>query len=311
MHLLSSRLRCGFVVGALCALSPALHAQDAKGRTVEDRAKLPLNVAPIPTEIAPIDPAARDLVARTMNRYRTLKSFEGLITRTSKYDGTEGKPSSRTQFVRIQLDNKGPYDRGRFVLGTWSPSERLSADVLSVSSWDKDIYDGKDLINFGSTSGNRYHIDAFRFPLGMPRERRIEAAMNTEGPLFWFLTGSQHFTAHFLSPFLTRLAMAPDGALQKVSMEFSYKLDTDAFGEVGVSQTPSQIELWIDPKTLTLDHARVVNSTTIGEFTDIETYSQTRFNPKFDPKIFRVAAPKGYIRESSGLDSYAEQHAVR
>lgn len=303
MQLLSNSLRWGFVVGALCALSPALHAQgrDAKGRTVGDREKLPLNVAPVPTAIAPIDPAARDLVARTMNRYRTLKSFESLITRTSKIDGTDGESTSETQFTRIQLDNKGPYDRGRFVLGTSSPS----------GSWNKDIYDSKDLIRFSSSSGKRYHIDDFRFPLGMPRERRLEAAMNAEGPLVWFLTGSQHFTAHFLSPFLTRFDMAPDGALQKVTIEASYKKDTDAFSEVGVPDTPSQIELWIDPKTLTLDHARVVNSTTIGEFTDIETYSQTRFNPKFDPKIFRVAAPKGYIRESSWLDSYAEQHAVR
>ncbi len=72
MLLLSTHLRWGFVVGALCALAPALHAQsrDAKGRTVEERAKLPLNVAPVPTAIAPIDPAARDLVARTLNRYQ-------------------------------------------------------------------------------------------------------------------------------------------------------------------------------------------------------------------------------------------------
>ena len=301
MKLFTIKFSCGIVLSALIASTPALQAQDAKGRTSEDRAKLPLNVAPIPTQIAPIDPAARDLVARTMNRYRTLQSFESLITRTSKYDGTQGRPNSKTQFTRIQLDNKTPTDRGRFVVGT----------SLSSGGWDRDIYNGKDRISFGSSSGNRYHIDDFRFPIGMPRERRLEATMRVEGPLFWFLVGSQHFTAHLISPFLTRLAMAPDGALQKVTIEASYKKDTDAIGELGVADTPSLIELWIDSKTLTLDHARIVNSTTIGDFTDIETYSQTRFNPKFDPKIFRVAAPKGYVRESSWLDSYAEQNIVQ
>ena len=277
-------LSCGFVLSTLFVSAPALHAQSLP---MKEREKLPLNVEPLPTTIAPIDPAARDLVARTMNRYRTLKSFESLITRTSKYDGTAGNPTSETKFVRIQLGTEG-----RFVVGSLSPA------LL----WRKEIYDGKNLIKFSYSAGKRYTLDELHFPLGTPRERRVEAAINAEGPLVWFLTGSQPFTALFLSPLLTRFDMAPDGNLQKVTIEASYKLDTEAIGEVGVAQTPSQIELWIDPKTLTLDHARVVNNTTLGEFTDSETYSQTRFNPQFDDKMFRVAAPAGYVRQKSWID---------
>lgn len=284
MPLLSTHIRRGFVVGALCACAPALHAQ---GRTFEDRKKLPQNVAPMPTSIAPIDPAARDLVARALNRYLLLDSFETLITRTKKFSGPGYNPTSETEFTRIQLGSQG-----QFVASDFSPP------VL----WFKSIYDGKNRINFSSTSGNRYSIDRLRFPANVSARQRVAQAIGEEGPMVWFATAAPQFTAMFVNPLLTRFDMQSDGDLQKVTMKLSYKKDTDSAADFKVPEVPSQIELWIDPKTLTLDHARTLSNTTIGDFVEIETYSQTRYNPKFDPKLFRVAAPKGYVRESSWLD---------
>ena len=96
--------------------------------------------------------------------------------------------------------------------------------------------------------------------------------------------------------------MATDGKLQKVSIGLSYKKDTDAAGEVGVITTPSLIELWIDPKTLTLEQARTAQDTTLGTFTSYQTYVQMRFNPTFDDATFRVAAPQGYTRQRAWSD---------
>ena len=270
----------GLAVSALLVNAPALYAQQNSQ-----------NIAPAPTQMAAIDPAARDLVARTVSRYRSLKSFESLISATETFPTNEGGTRSDVEIWRIKLGTQG-----RFVVSESNP----------VLGWSRDVYDGRDMMRIGASMGKTYEIEEIRYPFGMPRERKTEATLartgKTDCPLLWFLTGSQHFTALALSPLLTRFDVATDGKLQKVSIALSYKKDTDADGEVGVPDTPSLLELWIDPKTLTLEQARITRDTTVGVFTSYETYAQTRFNPTFDDAIFRVAAPTGYTRQKAWSD---------
>ena len=266
----------GLALGAFAVSAPALRAQ---------------NVAPVPTQPAVIDPAARDLVGRTMQRYRDLKSFESLISRTDTAPTNDDGTRSETELWRIKLGTQG-----RFVVSSSDP----------ISGWRRYVYDGRDMLRTGASMGQTYEIEQIRYPFGMPRERKTEATLarvfTLDGPLIWFLNGSQHFSALALSPLLTRFDMESDGSLQKVSIGLNYKKDTDANGEVGVPDTPSLIELWIDPQTLTLQRARTTQNTTVGLFTSYETYAQTRFNPTFDPKIFSVAAPAGYTRQKAWSD---------
>ena len=270
----------GLAVSALFVSAPALYAQPSSQ-----------NIAPAPTQMAAIDPQARDLVARTMSRYRGLKSFESLISRTETSPTNEGGTSSDVEIWRIKLGTGG-----RFVVSSSNSS----------LGWSRYVYDGRDMLRTSASMGKTYEMEEIRYPFGMPRERKTEATLarifTLDGPLIWFLNGSQHFSALALSPVLTRFDMESDGKLKKVSIALNYKKDTDADGEVGVPDTPSLLELWIDPNTLTLEQARTTRDTTVGTFTSYETYAQTRFNPTFDDTIFRVAAPRGYTRQKAWSD---------
>ena len=167
----------GLALSAMAVSAPALHAQDAQ------------NVAPAPTVIATIDPVARDLVARTMSRYRGLKSFESLISGTNTSPTNEGGTRSDIEIWRIKLGTEG-----RFVVSESTPE----------LGWSRDVYNGRDLMRTGASMGKTYEIEEIRYPFGMPRERKTEATLARTGkadcPLLWFLTGSQHFSALALSP---------------------------------------------------------------------------------------------------------------
>ena len=222
--------------------------------------------APPPNQLATIDPAARDLLARTQARYQKFETFESLISVLPK--AQDGSFARRFR-VQMAID-------GRFVVGEEYPDK----------SWSKSICDGKTLVSFDSHFPGRYTRESVESALDLGWRVRLEAALNSvdaRSPMLSMML-SDDIGADLLSTYLTGVEIADDGAFQKISMRGDFPR---AQGQV----TPGALQFWIEPKTLALDHASVVEG---DKVVYSEVYSQTRFDPKFDEAMFRAAAPQSY-----------------
>lgn len=241
------------VLAVLAATAPALRAQE---------------IAPAQTELAHIDPAARDLLARTQARYQKFRTFESLIEWKIGPAGTGLEP--RRFRVQMTLD-------GKFVVGEEFPDK----------SWRKAICDGKTLIEFRSKFPRTYTRKSVQSPLYLRLAPQLEASLrsvNAEGPLI-SLMSTNDFGAGLLDPALESVELEDDGAWKIASMSSRVPQGHPKAG------TLASIKLWINPQTLALDHVTVFDN---GAEVFTESYAKTRFNPTFNPAMFRAAAPVGY-----------------
>ena len=218
------------------------------------------------TTPAQIDPAARDLLARTMARYQKFNSFESVISWETGA-GSDIKPRR----FRLQVTRAG-----QFVVG----------EEFSDKSWRKWISDGVTVIGFNSKFSGRYTRSALKMFPNASRNEQWKAhldGINVNGPMVSLL-GSEAADTETLLSESDSLTVKDQGALKIVKMLSSFikaggKIERDA------------IEIWLDPETLTVNRMKVSD----GSHPALtETYAQTRFNPTFDATLFRAAAPVGY-----------------
>ena len=225
-------------------------------------------VAPAPTELAHIDPAARDLLARTAARYQKFRSFESLIEWKIGPAGAGLQP--RRFRVQMTID-------GQFIVGEEFPDK----------SWHKAICDGKTLIEFRSKFPKTYTRKSVKSPLYLGLSPQLEAALRSvgaEGPLISLMLGDD-FGAALLDPDLESVSMQTTGELQTIAISLHAPPS---------SATPAALfgmNMTIAARDLTLHQVDVSDENGLV-FT--ESYAQTRFNPEFDAAQFRAAAPLNY-----------------
>ena len=236
------------LLAALALSAPALRAQEM-------------------TTPAQIDPAARDLLARTMARYQKFNSFESVI------------------FWRIGPAGQGLNDR-RFRVQMKIIGQFVAGEEFPDKSWRKWISDGKTVVGFSSKFPGRYTRASVKSPLYLGLAPQLEASLRSvgiEGPLLSMML-SDDLSADVMSPNLRALDIENKGELKVVALraEFPSNAGTTEMGA---------LELSIDPQTLALDHVTTRDG---GGEVFTESYAQTRFNPTFDANMFRAAAPVGY-----------------
>ncbi len=237
----------------LAAFAPIAHAQEA---------------TPAKTELATIDPTARDLLARTAARYRKFESFESLIVWKIGEAGAGLEPRR----FRVQMTRDG-----RFVVGEEFPDK----------SWKKWICDGETLVEFRSKHPQTYTRKSIKSPLylgPLPQLRASLRSVSAEGPLLSLML-TDDFGSALLDPDLERVELQKEGALKAVVIRHQ------AFVGNGLPDAMNELKLWIEPLSMRLDRAEFRNEEGL---VFAETYAQTRFNPQFAPQTFRAAAPLNY-----------------
>ena len=246
-------MRTLILLALLAATAPALRAQEVE-------------IAPV--QLAQIEPAARDLLARTQARYQKFESFESLIFWKI---GAAGQGLGPRRFrVQMTID-------GKFVAG----------EEFADKSWRKAICDGKNLVEFRSKYPKTYTRKSIVSPLYFRLAPQLEASLRdvgAEGPLISLML-TQDFGAALLDPAFDSLNVRDEGNLKVVEMSSRVPA---GFTDAG---TVEAIQFWIEPQTLTLDHVTLLSR---GAEVFTESYAQTRFNPQFDAALFRAAAPLNY-----------------